>query len=416
MMKSMRRSSSTNKKAERADEKTIRDLLARGVGEVIPRGLFVKKLRAGERMRIYLGVDPTGPDIHLGHAVILRTLRKLQDLGHEIILVLGGFTARIGDPTDRNAARKPMTTAEIAANARGYKKQAAMFLSFSSATDNAARMTDNAKWLAKLSFEDVVQLAHLFTVQQMLERDMFQQRIDDGKPIYIHEFLYPLMQGYDSVALNVDMELGGTDQLFNMLAGRTLQKFINNKEKIVMTHELLEGLDGRKMSKSYGNIVGIADTPEEMFGKIMSLDDKLILRYFLLCTDMPIPDIRGREKKLQRGANPRDVKMELATAITTMYHSEQKAKKAKAAFVRVFQKKDAPHDMVEFHAPSEVIGCVELLVKTHLASSKSEARRLIEQGGLRINGSKVTDVHARIALTNRAVIQVGKRKFVRITR
>ncbi len=396
------------------DSVLLEDIMKRGVTSIVPLVEFERKLRAGERIRVYLGVDPTGPSIHLGHAVILRKLRQLQDLGHEVILLIGDFTARIGDPTDRDAARTTLTHKEVLANARRYKEQAATILDFSRSHRSPARLEFNARWLDKLRFQDVMELAAHFTVQQMLERDMFEKRLAADKPIYVHEFFYPLMQGYDSVAMDVDMEVGGNDQLFNMLTGRTLQKSLHNREKIVMTFEFLEGLDGRKMSKSYGNIVGVMDEPAEMFGKIMSLDDRLIPRYVWLCTDASRADVAAVEQELVSGANPRDVKIRLARQIVSQYHSEKQAAAAEQEFVSVFQRKERPTEMPTYTVSAEDKTIVDLVVNAGCASSKGEARRLVEQGGVRLNDIKVTNVSASVDVHAGDVLQVGKRKFVRL--
>lgn len=410
MPKKLKKSSATAV----TDKAVVSELMERGVVDIIPRRLFEKKLLAGERIRVYLGVDPTGPDIHLGHAVILRKLRALQDLGHEVILLLGDFTARIGDPTDRAAARTALTHEEVLANAKSYKTQAAKILDFSAASANPARIEFNAKWLDKLKFQDVIELAARFTVQQMMERDMYQQRLKDAKPIYVHEFLYPIMQGYDSVAMDVDMEVGGNDQLFNMLTGRTLQKEINQREKIVMTFELLPGLDGRKMSKSFGNVVGVADAPNEMFGKIMSLADELIPQYFLLCTDATQAEVKEISEKLAAGENPRDWKISLARRIVSFYHSETAAEAAGAEFAAVFADKGKPKEIPEFALPKAGTTLVDLLVAAKLAPSKGQARRLIEQGGVRLNDTKVADVAVAPNFADGDLLQVGKRNFVRL--
>lgn len=396
------------------NEKLLEDILKRGVTDIVPRLEFERKLRAGERIRVYLGVDPTGPSIHLGHAVILRKLRQLQDLGHEVILLVGDFTARIGDPTDREAARTTMTHKQVLANAQHYKEQAAKILDFSRSHRSPARLDFNARWLDKLRFQDVMELAAHFTVQQMLERDMFEKRLTQDKPIYVHEFFYPLMQGYDSVAMDVDMEVGGNDQLFNMLAGRSLQKIYNNREKVVMTFEFLEGLDGRKMSKSYGNIVGVTDAPNEMYGKIMSLADSMIARYFWLCTDATASDVAAVKQELVAGTNPRDVKMRLARTIVALYHSEKAAVAAEQEFVAVFQQKGRPAEMPTYVVKSTDKTIVDLVIAAGCASSKGEARRLVEQGGVRVNEVKVTNVSVALQIRDNDILQVGKRKFVRL--
>ncbi len=401
-----------NKKATKASAQDIEALRQRGIADIVPEALFMKKLKSGERMRIYLGVDPTGPDVHVGHAVVLRALRRLQDLGHEIIFLCGDFTARIGDPTDRSAMRTVMTDEEIKENMQTYKKQLSKILDFSSSHPNPVQLKFNAQWLAKLKFQDVIELASHFTVQQMLERDMFEDRIEKGKPIYVNEFMYPLMQGYDSVAMEVDAEVGGTDQLFNMLAGRTLLKEMKNKEKAVVTFELLEGLDGRKMSKSYENVIGVMDEPNDMYGKVMAMDDALISRYFRLCTDIPLGEIKKIEEQLSGDANPRDIKMQLAREVVTIYHSEKKAAQAEQEFKQVFQAKGKPTDIPEHTVSTSSIAAVELIIEVGFASSKSEARRLIEQGGVRVDDTRVEAIDAVVEVSGGEVLQVGKRKFV----
>ena len=408
----MKKSSKNQSAHSVTNKQQLDDIMTRGVIDIIPLTLFQKKLKAGERMKIYLGVDPTGPDIHLGHAVILRKLRQLQDLGHEIVLLIGDFTARIGDPTDKEAARVTMTPAQVNANAKGYKEQAAKILDFSTKHENPARLEFNSKWLDKMSFQDVMELAANFTVQQMMERDMFEKRMADGKPIYVHEFFYPMMQGWDSVVMDVDMEVGGNDQLFNMLTGRTLQKVVNGTEKVVMTFEFLAGTDGRKMSKSYGNDVGVADEPFDIYGKLMSLDDSLITQYMLLATDASTEEVDEVEAEMIAGAHPRDVKMQLAHQIVSMYHSEKDADAAQEEFVNVFQKKNTPAEMGVYVVRTSDVSIIDLLVGSGLVKSKSEARRLVEQGGARINDKKVGSIDEELDVSNGDTLQAGKRKFV----
>lgn len=389
------------------------ELLTRGVSEVIPGAELQKKLESGESMKIYLGVDPTGPSIHLGHAVILRKMREFQKLGHKIILLIGDFTARIGDPTDKDAARTVLTHQEVLENANTYQEQAAKILDFDS-SENPAVLDYNSKWLDELKFQDVLELSSEFTVQQMLERDMFENRMKEGKPIHVHEFMYPIMQGYDSVALDVDMEFGGTDQLFNMLAGRTLLKKRNGKEKVVMTFELLEGTDGRKMSKSYNNIIGVTDSADEMFGKILSLKDELIPRYFELATDVPMTVVQEAVQRVTK--DPRDLKVELAREIVSMYHNADAAAQAEKAFFAQFADKQTPTDIPEYVVTAADTDMVELLINAGLAESKGKARRLMEQGGVRLNDTKMTDASLPVEFSNGDVVQVGKRRFVKLSK
>ena len=309
------------------------ELLVRGVQDIIPKKGLTEKIKKGDKLRVYLGIDPTSTRISLGNAVPLRKLRDFQNAGHEVIFLVGSFTALIGDTSDKDAMRKPMTLQEIEHNFKTYKKQASKIIDFSH-----AKIVYNGDWLSNLSFQNIVELAQHFTVQQMIERDMYQKRLEGGKPIGLHEFLYPLMQGYDSVHMEVDLEIGGNDQLFNMLAGRTLLNAYKNKEKFVMTTPLIEGLDGRKMSKSYGNTIDIMDEPADMFGKVMSMADDLIIKYFLLCTDVPLKEIDEIDKGLKAGDNPRDAKVRLASEIVTLYHNADSANSAEQEFVNVFKK------------------------------------------------------------------------------
>lgn len=390
----------------------INDFVTRGVTHVIPKEEFEDKLARGERMRIYLGVDPTRPDIHLGHAVVLRKMAKLQEWGHEIIFLIGDFTAQIGDPTGKDVMRQPLTHDEILKNAKTYTDQVGAVVRFEG--ENAAQTLYNSDWLSQLSFQDVVELSAQFTVQQMLERDMFQERIKAERPIGLHEFLYPLMQGYDSVAMDVDVEMGGSDQLFNIMAGRTLLTALKKKSKVVYTCELLEGTDGRKMSKSYENVINVIDEPGDMYGKIMSLRDELIGRYFLLCTDKSLDEIKDMERSMRDGANPRDAKDQLAREIVTIYHDEKAATAAAEGFAQVFQKGDLPDEIAEVSVATGSVSIVDTLVEAKLVSSKSEARRMVEQGGVRVNQEKVEGWKDVIDLKSGDVVQVGKRKFAKV--
>ncbi len=384
-------------------------LLSRGVQDVIVRADLEKLLNSGKKLRVYLGIDPTSANITLGNAVPLRKLRDFQNLGHEVIFLVGTFTALIGDTSDKEAMRKPMTLDEIEANFKTYKQQASKILDFS-----RAKIKHNGDWLGKLKFADIIKLAQNFTVQQMVERDLYQKRLQGKKPIGLHEFLYPLMQGYDSVAMAVDVEIGGNDQLFNMLAGRTLLRVYRHKDKHVVTTPLLEGLDGRKMSKSYGNAVNITDEPNNMFGKIMSLRDELIVKYFELCTDAGAAEIGEIEAELKGGANPRDAKFKLAGEIVKLYHNEKAAQEAGEEFNNVFRQGGKPEEMESKKVKGKSKKIDDLLTLLDMASSKSEARRLVDQGGVRIDDKVVSDWKAVIAIKKGMVVQVGKRKFVRI--
>lgn len=393
----------------------VQDVLTRGVTNVIVKEELEKLLLSGKKIRLYLGIDPTGADLHIGHAVPLLKLRRFQELGHEVIFLFGGFTAQIGDPSGRSAEREPLTYEEVMENAKKYMDQAGKILDLEG--DNPVQIKNNNDWLADMTFADVVKLAGNFTVQQMLERDMFQERLEAGKPIGLHEFLYPLMQGYDSVAMDVDLEVAGNDQLFNILAGRTLQDKINGRNKHCMTFDLLEGTDGRKMSKTYNNHIPLDAEPRDMFGKIMSIKDELILKYFELATDVPLEEINQIKKDLEGGMNPRDAKVRLAKEIVTFYHDKAAADDAEQAFVNQFAKKELPDDIEEVATGKESAPLLELLLEHKLIPSKGEGRRLVEQGGVKVNGEKVSDPNMELELkSEKTLLQVGKRKFLYVTK
>lgn len=394
-------------------QKLIDAFFERGIDTIFPsEKAFRKLLESGKQRRFFLGADPSRPDLHIGHAVLLRRMRILQQLGHEIIFLIGDFTGRIGDPTDRNAARSQMTEKEVKQNAKTYQQQIRKVLSFEG--DNPARITFNASWLKKLKFEDLVNLSAHFTVQQMIERDMYQARLDAGKPIYLHEFFYPLMQGYDSVAMEVDGEFGGSDQLFNMMAGRHLLKAIKDKEKFVITGQLLLGTDGRKMSKSYDNYIGLSDPPEQMYGKLMSIRDELISDYYTLCTDLPLDQIKSIRQELKSGKqHPRDVKMALARQITEEYCGKKQAQQAEKDFVNQFQAGGMPTDIPVVNIPQSTLPILDALVESTLATSRGEAKRLIRQGAVKINGDKILPdaLELNLDTTSHPILQVGKLHF-----
>ena len=390
------------------DTTRVDEFLSRGVSGVYPDAEKVKTmLMKGERLSMYLGIDPTGPTLHLGHAIALRKLREFQNLGHKVILLIGSFTAQIGDPTDKLAARVRLTEDQVLQNAKLYKKQASRILKFDGS--NPAELKYNGDWLSKLSFADVIELASHSTVQEMLKRDMFEKRMQEGSPIYMHEFLYPLMQGYDSVAMKVDGEIGGNDQLFNMLVGRDLTRVINKKEKFVLTMKLLTDTSGKKMGKSEGNMVSLMDSPEEVFGKVMSWTDGMILSGFELCTDVSAEELRTLATRLET-ENPRDIKIELAEKIVSAYHGVDAGVKAKEAFERVFTKDEIP-DVVE-----ETIVVAGTLLKEAFATlgeSNSEITRLFKQGAIQTaEGEKITDPFQ--VITETGVYRVGKRRFLKV--
>jgi tyrosyl-tRNA synthetase len=392
------------------------DLIRRGVAEIIPEEDLVRKLERSiarrEPLRVKLGLDPTAPDIHLGHTVVLHKMRQFQQLGHQVIVILGDFTARIGDPTGRSETRKPLSPEEIEANAATYREQIFKILN-----PERTRVVFNSQWLAPLTFAEVIALAARYTVARMLERDDFARRFREGSPIGIHEFLYPLMQGYDSVALAADVELGGTDQRFNLLVGRVLQREYGQEPQVAITMPILEGLDGvQKMSKSLGNYVGITEPPGEMYGKIMSLPDELMVRYFELVTAVPTEEVRSIAEGLAAGRlHPRDVKMRLAREIVTAYHSRDAAERAEAEFVRVFRHHDLPEEVPAFRVAPGRVWLPRLMVEAGLAPSTSEARRLIQQGGVKVDGIPVADPAAEIVPAEGMVIKAGKRRFVRLS-
>jgi len=391
----------------------IDNLLTRGVENIYPTKKFLgDKLNSNEKITIYLGIDPTGPFLHIGHAIQLRKLSEFQELGHKIILLIGDFTAMIGDPTDKTATRKQLTNEQVLKNCKNYKRQASKILRFEG--ENPVELKYNREWLGKLNFEDVLNLSSHFTVQQMIERDMFENRMKDGKPIYLHEFMYPLMQGYDSVAMNIDGELGGNDQTFNMLAGRTLMKQMLNKEKFVLTMKLLEDPTGKKMGKTEGNIIALDEEPNEMFGKVMSWTDGMIIPGLELCTDVTTDEIDTLNDQMKKETvNPRDIKMRLANEIVKQYHNAKAAKTAEEYFINVFKEKKQPDEIPELKIKNTNI--IKILVEAKLCSSKSDARRVIEQKGVKINDVVVEDVNLEVKKDkNGVIIQKGKRHFIKI--
>lgn len=394
----------------------IDELLNRGVEKIYPsREELEKVLRGNTKLTIYHGIDPTGDCLHLGHMVSLRKMRQFQDLGHHIIFMHGDFTAMIGDPTDKTAARQKLAHKQVMQNAKNYLKEAAKIIKFDG--PNPAEVTFNNTWLSKLTFADVVELASNFTAQQMLERDMFQERIKSNRPIYLHEFLYPLMQGYDTVAQNADLEIGGSDQTFNMLAGRTLMKAIKNKEKFVLTMQLLAEPGTIKMSKTAGNIVGLSEKPNEMFGKIMSWSDAMINPGFILLTDLSMEKVGRMEQSLKsQSLNPMVLKKELAHQIVTELHSKDEANKAQEEFERVHQKGENPiYDISIYHIRNSEENIIDVLVKSKLATSRSEAKRLVEQGGVEIDGEKVESIKYQVESRDGQIMKVGKNRFIKIT-
>jgi len=386
--------------------------LKRGADEILPEAELAARLKEGRPLRVKAGFDPTAPDLHLGHTVLLNKMRQFQEFGHEVIFLIGDFTGLIGDPTGKNVTRKPLSPEEIKANARTYEAQVFKILD-----PKRTRIDFNSRWTNELGAAGLVQLAAKHTVARMLERDDFSKRYASGEPIAIHEFLYPLVQGYDSVALKADVELGGTDQKFNLLVGRQLQEHYGQKPQVVLTMPILEGLDGvQKMSKSLGNYIGINEPPNEMFGKLMSISDQLMWRYFELLSFRPLQEIEQFKRDIVEGANPRDIKFLLGQEIVARFHGAAAGQAAQDDFVARFQKGALPEDMpeLELQAPADGIGIVDLLKQAQLVASGSEANRLLEQGGVKVDGEKAADRSLKLK-AGVYVLQVGKRKFARIT-
>jgi len=369
-----------------------------------------ERLAEGKPLRVYCGYDPTSADLHLGHTITMRKLRQFQELGHQPIFLIGDFTGLVGDPSDRESARRQQTPEEVAEKAKTYIEQAFKILD----PDNTI-VRRNSEWLSKLTFIDVIQLASHFTVQQFLARDNFARRHAKGEPVWLHEFLYALMQGYDAVAMETDVQVGGTDQLFNLLVGRKLQEAFGQRPQICLTFPILVGTDGYlRMSKSTGNYIGIDEPPEEMYGKVMSLPDHTMLDYYALITRFTPDQITTINQGLADGSlHPRDVKMQLAREIVSIFHSDEAAEKAGQHFRTVFQKRGLPPEMPTYPIEGS-INIVDLLAASGLTKSKGEARRLIQQGGVRLNGEKVQDIEEMVIVEEEAVLQVGKRKFVKL--
>jgi tyrosyl-tRNA synthetase len=394
------------------DKGQIEDFLTRGVENVFPSRAFLEaRLKQGKPLTMYLGIDPTGPTLHLGHAIVLRKLQAWQGLGHKVILLIGDFTGMIGDPTDKSAARKRLTREEVLKNAKQYKQQAGKIIRFDG--PNAAELKYNSEWLGKLTFTEIIELAAHLTVPQLMARDMFRRRTDEGKDIFLHEFLYPLMQGFDSVAMNVDGEIGGNDQMFNMLVGRDLMKDLKGKEKFVLTMKLLVDPSGKKMGKTEGNMITFEDSADDMFGKVMSWTDGMIVPGFELLTDVSTDEMKTMEKDMKKGANPKDFKIRLAKEVVAEFFDVETADAAEERFASLFKKHETPEEMPTLKA-SVSMTLLDALVSAKLVASKSEARRQIEQGGVKVNGGVVKDINAKVSVG--AVIQKGKRHFVRLVK
>jgi tyrosyl-tRNA synthetase len=390
-------------------EHTLEWILTRGVAEVIVKDELLAKLRAGRPLRLKQGFDPSKPNLHVGHAVGLRKLRQLQELGHQVILIVGDWTAQIGDPSGRDESRTMLTADEVKANAQTYMDQ---FFHIVDRSRTVVRW--QSEWFGKFTLSDVFNLTSRFTLAQMLAHETFRKRYESGSAVSVMELMYPLLQAYDSIAIEADVEFGGTDQKFNILAGRELQSMLGQRPQDVLLVPLLPGLDGRKMSKSFGNTVDLHLPPEDMYGKLMSISDEMLMDYLTLVTDIPNDELAQIEADLRAGAvNPRDVKMRLGREVVGTIHSPEAAARAEAEFVRVFQRRELPTDMPEFAAPAGGINIVDLMLQAGLAASKSDARRLVQQGGVRLDDAAVGSIDFLVQ-PKAAILQVGKRRFLQL--
>ena len=398
------------------DSTQIEEILSRSVDTIYPTAdALRKKLQSGKQLRIYVGIDPTATYVHIGHSTNYLILERFHSLGHKIIVLVGDFTAMIGDPSDKTSMRIQLTNEQVQENFKTFKKQIGKILDFNS-KDNPIEFRFNSEWLAGLTFTDAVELASNFTVQQMIERDAFQKRMSGNKPLFVHEFFYPLMQGYDSVMLDVDLEIGGTDQTFNMLAGRTLLKRYKDKEKCVMTTTLLVNpkTNEKLMSKSLGTGVSLDSNADEMFGKTMALPDEGILQCFIDCTRLSMQEVGLIKNQLADGVNPKDIKLKLAKEIVAMYHSKQAAEDATDAWTKQFSNRETPDHIEDFNVSTDIVTWADLLVAANLASSKSDARRLVGQGAVKLNGNKV-DIET-LDFQSGDILKTGKRNYIRLVR
>lgn len=387
----------------------VKEVLTRGVAEVIDRRHLRKRMLAGERLRVKLGIDPTSPDIHLGRSIPLLKLRDFQDLGHQVVFIIGDFTGLVGDTSDKMSERPMLAQKIVEKNMTTYLAQAQKILDTKS-----FEVHHNSRWLAKLGYHQICEQADLFSVAEFIARDNIKKRLAAGKRVSLREILYPLMQGYDSVAIKADVELGGTDQRFNLLAGRRIQEHFNQKPQDILMNNLIEGLDGRKMSSSWGNTINITDKPQEMYGKVMSMADQLMITYFIHCTRVPLDFVQKLKKDLDQGKNPMRAKEKLASAITKMYWGAEKARTAEKHFRDVFQQGKLPKDIPEVKIKAQRMDIISLLVKCKLTASKSQARQMVKQGAVSVNREVVRDWQAQIQNLNNKIVQVGKRKFCKI--
>lgn len=392
-------------------EKQIDEILTRGVSEVIDRANLKKKLLSGEKLRVKLGIDPTSPNIHLGRAVTLLKLRDLQQLGHQIVFIIGDFTGQIGDTSDKESERPMLAKETVETNLKTYLQQAGKILDMDKVESHR-----NSEWLSKLTYNEIGEHADQFSLAEFNARENIRKRLEAGTRVSLREMLYPLMQGYDSVAVKAELELGGTDQRFNLLAGRELQKHYKQQPQDILMVNLIEGTDGRKMSSSWGNTINIVDNANEMFGKVMSMGDELIIKYLIHCTRIPMEEIKKLEKEMENGdLNPRDAKLRLAGEIVAIYHGEEAASEARDYFIDTFSKKEIPADVAEFEIRGDVMKLIEVLVQSNKAKSLGDARRKIEQGGVSIEGKKTTDPQALITKEfDGKIVKIGKKDFIKI--
>lgn len=390
-----------------ADAKKIEELLTRGVDKIVDRNHLEEKLKSGKQLRIKLGIDPTSPNIHIGRSIPLLKLRDFQELGHQIVFIIGDFTAVIGDTSDKESERPMLTHAKVKEHMEGYFEQAAQVIDI-----RKCEKYYNSDWLGKLNYHEICEQADQFSVAEFIARENIKKRLDAGLRVSLREMLYPLMQGYDSVEVKADVELGGTDQWFNLLAGRKLQEHYGQPPQDIMVGPILEGTDGRKMSSSWGNTINLLDAPDDMFGKIMSIPDNLIIKYFILATRAPMADVESYEKEMKSGGNPRDYKMKLAEHLTGMYHGGKAAEKSRENFISTFSKKETPGEMPEVRPSINEIAAV--LVESNICKSKSEARRVIDEGGVKINDNKVAAGDYAAAVSKGDIVQKGSRWFVRV--
>jgi len=388
----------------------IEELLTRGVEKIIDKKTLEKRLLSGEKLRIKFGIDPTGSNIHIGRATQLLKVRDFQDLGHKIVIIIGNFTALIGDASDKTDARPIVTEKQIFENMKGYLDQIGKVIDL-----DMTEIHYNNEWFEDMTTKEMVQIAMNFTAQQMIQRRNFKERWDEGKPIGLHELFYPIFQGYDSVMIKSDVEMGGYDQLFNIMTGRNMQEIFNQTPQEVMVLKMIEGLDGRKMSTSWGNVINISEPAKEMFGKLMSLKDELMILYFETCTRVPMEEVKQIEKDLKKGkVNPRDIKVRLAKEIVTIYYDEKTAEKAAEEFDSIFKDKGIPEDISVINISEKEMKLIDLVVKTKLVKSKGEAKRLISQNAVKIEGEVKNDLDEIIKIEKDSVIQIGKRRFIKI--